>query len=69
MADHRGSSTLFAIFILAIYSLLLIPYTLSYLCSSSDEQVQPFVEKKKKKQSPIARVLKRLCTKGELAAI
>ncbi len=64
MAEHKGSSSLFGIFVLAIYSLLLIPYTFFYICSPSEEQPQAFVEKKKKKQSPLAKAAKRLLTKG-----
>jgi hypothetical protein len=44
MSDGQaGSSGLFAIFSIAIYSLVLIPYTISSFCSSSeDEEVTPW---------------------------
>jgi len=45
------SSGLFAVFLLSIYSLFLIPYTISYLCSSGEEDAttQPVVSKVSKR--------------------
>eukprot|EP00798_Chlamydomonas_sp_ICE-L_P003001 gene3002-13015_t len=63
MAEYEGSSSLFAIFVLSIYSLILIPYTFIYLCS--DSEAEPWVEKSgKKKDSKIGYLLKRLFTRG-----
>ena len=44
MAEQEGSSPLFAIFFLSIYSLLLIPFTIYRLCSaaSSEDVVKPW---------------------------
>lgn len=40
-SDHTGSTPMFAIFILSLYSLYLIPYTLYKLCGSgSDDKVR-----------------------------
>jgi hypothetical protein len=40
------SSGLFAVFLLSIYSLFLIPYTISYLCSAGeDATTQPVASK------------------------
>jgi hypothetical protein len=38
MAEESAPSGLFAIFMLAIYSLVLIPYSLYWLCSSGEEK-------------------------------
>eukprot|EP00798_Chlamydomonas_sp_ICE-L_P029523 gene29523-5873_t len=65
MAEYEGSSSLFAIFVLSIYSLILTPYTFIYLCS--DSEAEPWVEKSgKKKDSKIGYLLKRLFTRGNL---
>jgi hypothetical protein len=45
MADNPASSGLFAVFLLSIYSLVLIPYTIYSLCASGDEATtQPVVK-------------------------
>ncbi|GAX76583.1 hypothetical protein CEUSTIGMA_g4029.t1 [Chlamydomonas eustigma] len=64
---HTGSSSLFGIFILTIYSLVVIPYTISYFCCGDEEaKAQPWSEKSKKKKSSISDSLKRYFTKGNL---
>jgi translocation protein SEC63 len=35
--EHKGNSAMFGIFILSVYSLFLIPFTLYRVCSASDE--------------------------------
>jgi hypothetical protein len=47
MEDSTATSSgLFAVFLLSIYSLFLIPYTISYLCSAGDEATtQPVASK------------------------
>ena len=40
MTDHTGSTGLFTIFLLALYSLVLIPYTIYYLCAAGPEGTQ-----------------------------
>ncbi len=44
---HHGSTSMFGIFVLTIYSLVLIPYTIYYSCSASEDAapVQPWTEK------------------------
>lgn len=44
MAEEQQPSGLFAIFLLTIYSLVLIPYTLYRLCSSGDVKAQAVVK-------------------------
>jgi hypothetical protein len=39
--EHTGNTAMFAVFMLAIYSLGLFPYTLYRLCSSADDAAQP----------------------------
>eukprot|EP00775_Hariotina_reticulata_P009185 gene9185-9351_t len=65
MAEEAASSGLFAVFLLSIYSLFLIPYTIYYFCSSGeDATTQPVA--KSKKSSSFADRLKGHCTKGNL---
>ena len=42
MADQAGAASLFAIFFLAIYSLILIPVTIYLLCNPKEEAVKPW---------------------------
>ena len=42
---HSGSTSMFGIFVLSIYSLVIIPYTISHFCSESEGAVQPWNEK------------------------
>jgi hypothetical protein len=42
--SQAASSGLFAVFLLSIYSLLLIPYTIYVLCASEDVTTQPVVK-------------------------
>jgi hypothetical protein len=45
MAENTASSGLFAVFLLSIYSLFLIPYTIYRLCAGADEvTTQPVVK-------------------------
>jgi hypothetical protein len=37
MAEEAASSGLFAVFLLSIYSLFLIPYTVYYFCSAEED--------------------------------
>jgi translocation protein SEC63 len=63
--NSAASSGLFAVFVLSIYSLVLIPYTIYRLCNASDEvTTQPVV--KSKKQPGFADRLKGLCTKQNI---
>ena len=39
-SDHTGSTPMFAIFVLSLYSLYLIPYTIYKLCGGSSENVR-----------------------------
>ena len=42
MADSDGAAPLFAIFFLAIYSLVLVPLTLYRLCNPAEEATKPW---------------------------
>lgn len=44
MEEQAGSSPLFAVFVLSVYSLFLIPYTIYKLCvaAAPDEVVKPW---------------------------
>ena len=43
---HTGSTSMFGIFILTMYTIVLIPYTIAHACSSEDSApVQPWTEK------------------------
>ncbi|KIY98884.1 translocation protein SEC63 [Monoraphidium neglectum] len=64
MAEEQPSG-LFAIFMLTIYSLILIPYTLYRLCSSADEKAEAVV-KSKKKASGWQTLASKAFTKGTL---
>jgi hypothetical protein len=46
MAEENAatSSGLFSVFILSMYSLVLIPYTIYHLCNTSDDTTQPVVK-------------------------
>lgn len=46
MAEENAatSSGLFSVFILSMYSLVLIPYTIYHLCNTSNDTVQPVVK-------------------------
>ncbi len=45
MVEHKGSTSLFAIFALSLYSLFIIPYTIYHFCSASEETVvQPYLQ-------------------------
>jgi len=45
MAENTASSGLFAVFLLSIYSLFLIPYTIYRLCSAEEDvTTQPVVK-------------------------
>ncbi|WIA39826.1 hypothetical protein OEZ86_013276 [Tetradesmus obliquus] len=71
MEDSTATSSgLFAVFLLSIYSLFLIPYTISYLCSSGEEDAttQPVVSKGKKKPSLSDKVAG-FCTKRNMAML
>jgi hypothetical protein len=43
--EHTGNTAMFAVFMLAIYSLGLFPYTIYRLCASGDQTTQPVVRK------------------------
>ncbi|GBF89855.1 hypothetical protein Rsub_02559 [Raphidocelis subcapitata] len=58
-------SGLFGIFLLAIYSLVLIPYTLYVLCSAADEKAQSVV-KGKRKGAEWQKFAEKLLTKGNV---
>jgi hypothetical protein len=53
MEDSTATSSgLFAVFLLSIYSLFLIPYTISYLCSAEeDATTQPVASKVGKRRT------------------
>jgi hypothetical protein len=53
MEDSTATSSgLFAVFLLSIYSLCLIPYTISYLCSAGeDATTQPVASKVSRAES------------------
>jgi hypothetical protein len=42
--ESTQSSGLFSVFILSIYSLVLIPYTIYYLCNTGDDTAQPIAK-------------------------
>lgn len=59
MAEQEGSAPLFAIFVLAIYSLFLIPYTIYKLClaASPDEFVKPWEQVRRNEKELLFRSL------------
>ncbi|KAI8464313.1 MAG: DnaJ domain-containing protein [Monoraphidium minutum] len=67
MAEEQPSG-LFAIFLLTIYSLILIPITLYRVCSSEDEKAEAVV-KGKKKAGSWQKLSARLFTKGAISLI
>lgn len=69
MVEHKGSTSLFAIFALSLYSLFIFPYTIYHFCSASEETVvQPYLQGKKKKGGA-SRILRKVFTKGNLILI
>ncbi|GLC39388.1 hypothetical protein PLESTM_000891300 [Pleodorina starrii] len=70
MTEHTGSTSLFAIFALSLYSLFLFPYTIYRVsCAGSEEAVvQPYLQGKQKKGS-VSRVLRKLFNKSNLILI
>lgn len=69
MTEHTGNSALFGFFIISVYSLIVIPYTIYYFCGQEgSDVVQPWKEEKKK-QSTVSRGLKRLFSKGNLVLL
>ncbi|GFR50266.1 hypothetical protein Agub_g12453, partial [Astrephomene gubernaculifera] len=70
MVEHKGSTSLFAIFALSLYSLFLFPYTIYRIsCGGSEETVvQPYLQGKQKKGG-VSRVLRKLFNKGNLVLI
>ncbi|KAG2485811.1 hypothetical protein HYH03_015521 [Edaphochlamys debaryana] len=70
MVEHTGSTGLFAIFALSLYSLFIFPYTIYRLCNSGDDQavVQPYLQGKQKK-GLASRVLAKVLTKKNLLLI
>ncbi|KAK2079921.1 hypothetical protein QBZ16_002316 [Prototheca wickerhamii] len=60
-SDHTGSTPMFAIFVLSLYSLYLIPYTIYKLCGGSLENVsKPWEDKSSKTSSIVPRIKKLL---------
>ncbi|KAG2451784.1 hypothetical protein HYH02_003562 [Chlamydomonas schloesseri] len=70
MTEHKGSTSLFAIFLLSLYSLFLFPYTIYRLFGGGSEEtvVQPYVQGKQKK-SAASRYLRKLFSKGNLVLL
>ncbi|GIL50242.1 hypothetical protein Vafri_6471 [Volvox africanus] len=70
MVEHTGSTSLFAIFALSLYSLFLFPYTIYRLtCGASEEAVvQPYLQGKQKKGT-VDRALRKLFSKSNLILI
>ncbi|EFJ44468.1 molecular chaperone [Volvox carteri f. nagariensis] len=70
MVEHTGSTSLFAIFALSLYSLFLFPYTIYRLtCGASEETVvQPYLQGKQK-QGSANRVLRKVFSKSNLILI
>ncbi|KAG2441769.1 hypothetical protein HXX76_003382 [Chlamydomonas incerta] len=70
MTEHKGSTSLFAIFLLSLYSLFLFPYTIYRVFGggSEDTVVQPYVQGKQKK-SAASRYVRKLFNKGNLVLL
>eukprot|EP01023_Acetabularia_acetabulum_P010188 TRINITY_DN1465_c0_g1_i11.p1 TRINITY_DN1465_c0_g1~~TRINITY_DN1465_c0_g1_i11.p1 ORF type:complete len:738 (-),score=200.44 TRINITY_DN1465_c0_g1_i11:1178-3391(-) len=71
MVEHRGSSTLFAVFILSILMLFLVPYTIYKICfkkSKDEEVVQPW-EEDGKKTSEVSIMLRKMFTVENVAIV
>eukprot|EP00879_Flechtneria_rotunda_P003234 GHRR01003457.1.p1 GENE.GHRR01003457.1~~GHRR01003457.1.p1 ORF type:complete len:707 (+),score=247.45 GHRR01003457.1:307-2427(+) len=67
-AESTTSSGLFAVFLLSIFSLFLIPYTIYHFCSAGEDATTQPVAKGKKHRT-FADRLKRYCTKGNLVLL
>lgn len=54
MTEHKGSTSLFAIFLLSLYSLFLFPYTIYRVFGGGSEEtvVQPYVQVGSPAQAP-----------------
>ncbi|GIL87084.1 hypothetical protein Vretimale_14247 [Volvox reticuliferus] len=70
MVEHTGSTSLFAIFALSLYSLFLFPFTIYRLtCGASEESVvQPYLQGKQKKGT-VDRAIRKLFSKSNLVLI
>jgi len=67
--ESTQSSGLFSVFILSIYTLVLLPYSIYYLCGTEDDTAQPIAKSKKQKESKLSAAAKRLGTKSNLTLI
>ena len=52
--DNTGSTPMFAIFLLSIFSLLLIPYTLYKLCGGGGEDTEASAAANHRRLPPVA---------------
>lgn len=67
--DQPQASGLFAIFLLAMYSLVLVPYSLYRVFGGGDDKAQAVVKTTKRKEPAWQRAARKLCTRANLALL